>query len=223
MSFDNLAGGADTAWLSQGVPSMLLTGLAQTRGLDIVSTQRLREVVKQMGGTLETARRDQVAEIARRAGAGAIVVGGISKAGAEIRIDAQMEDLATGRILAAQSVRGTDLFLLVDQLTARIRDDVGFGDSGEIRRVSDISTVSLPAFRLYLQGVDEFLKYRWDDARSLLERAVEIDPSFADAYLHLAHVHFFLGRYALQEKYLRKAADHIATFSIAGVRAVGRG
>ena len=112
-------------------------------------------------------------------------------------------------ILAAQSVRGTDLFLLVDQLTATHSRRCRFGDSGEIRRISDISTLSLPAFRLYLQGVDEFSEYRWDDARSLLERAVEIDPSFADAYLHLAHVHFFLGRYALQEEYLRKAADHV--------------
>ncbi len=44
MPFDNLAGGQDTAWLSKGVPSMLLAGLAQTRGLDIVSGQRLQEV-----------------------------------------------------------------------------------------------------------------------------------------------------------------------------------
>ena len=51
MAFDNLAGGQDTAWLSQGIPSMLMTGLAQTRGLDIVSAQRLREAARQFGGT----------------------------------------------------------------------------------------------------------------------------------------------------------------------------
>ena len=55
MPFDNLAGGQDTAWLSKGVPSMLLTGLAQTRGLEIVSGQRLNEVIRQMGASsLET-------------------------------------------------------------------------------------------------------------------------------------------------------------------------
>ena len=43
ISFDNMAGTPETAWLSRGVPSMLLTGLAQTRGLDIVSGQRLQE------------------------------------------------------------------------------------------------------------------------------------------------------------------------------------
>ena len=51
---------------------MLLTGLAQTRGLDIVSGQRLHEVVKQTGrDSLETLDRSQIADVARRAGAGA--------------------------------------------------------------------------------------------------------------------------------------------------------
>jgi hypothetical protein len=39
----------DTAWLSSGVPSMLLTDLAQTEGLEIVSPQRLSDAARQMG------------------------------------------------------------------------------------------------------------------------------------------------------------------------------
>jgi TolB-like protein len=154
MSFDDMAGTPETAWLSRGVPSMLLTGLAQTRGLEIVSGQRLQDVTRQVGASsLEGLGRHQIAEVAQRAGAGAIVVGSISKAGSEIRIDAQLEDLASGRVLLAESVRGTDLFVLVDQLAARIRDGIGFRDAASIRRVSDISTTSLEAFRLYSQGM----------------------------------------------------------------------
>ncbi len=103
-------------------------------------------------GSLETLGRNEIAEVAQRAGAGAIVVGGISKAGSEIRIDAQLEDLASGRVLVAESVRGTDLFVLVDQLAARIRDGIGFRDATGIRKVSDVSTASLEAFQLYSQG-----------------------------------------------------------------------
>jgi tetratricopeptide (TPR) repeat protein len=209
MTFDNLAGSGDTAWLSQGVPSMLLTGLAQTRGLDIVSLPRLHEVARQMGGeNLESMRRDQFAELARRAGAGAIVVGGIARTGTEFRIDAQLEDLGTGRLLTAQSVRGSDVFLLVDQLAARMRGDLGLPVGAGIRQVAEISTTSLEAFRLYASGVDAFVNYRWDAAESALQRAVAIDNGFADAYLHLAHVNFFLGRPARQHEYLGKAAEH---------------
>jgi tetratricopeptide (TPR) repeat protein/predicted Ser/Thr protein kinase len=209
MPFDNLAGGQDAAWLSKGVPSMLLTGLAQTRGLDIVSGQRLQEVMRQMGtGSLETLRRNDIAEIARRAGAGAIVVGGIYRAGSEIRIDAQLEDLASGRVLAAESVRGTDLFVLVDQLAAQIRDGIGFRDAAGIRKVSDVSTTSLEAFQLYSQGVEALFATRMDDAEKLLERAVAIDPTFADAYLQLADASNFRGLLGLQREYLRKATEH---------------
>ena len=188
---------------------MLLTGLAQTRGLDIVSAQRLQEVVKQIGGqSLESLDRAQVPDVARRAGAGAVVVGSIFKAGNEIRIDAQLEDLSNGRVLVAESVRGTDVFALVDQLAARIRGGIGFHDATSIRRVSDVSTTSLEAFRLYSQAVDALFNSRMDDAEKLLERAVAIDPTFADAYVQLADASKFRGFLGLQREYLRKAAEH---------------
>jgi eukaryotic-like serine/threonine-protein kinase len=210
MPFDNLAGDQDLAWLSKGVPSMLLTGLAQTHGLDVVSGQRLQEVIRQMGASsLETLGRNATAEVAQRAGAGAIVVGGISRAGSEIRIDAQLEDLASGRVLVAESVRGTDLFVLVDQLAAQIRDGIGFRDATGIRKVSDVSTASLEAFQLYSQAMDALLNTRMDDAQNLLERAVAIDPTFADAYLQLADASNFRGLLGLQREHLRKAAEHV--------------
>src|SRR4029450_2580877 len=49
MSFDNVGATSETAWLSTGVPTMLLTGLAQTRGLEIISPQRLQESGAQVG------------------------------------------------------------------------------------------------------------------------------------------------------------------------------
>src|SRR5204862_2804403 len=142
------------------------------------------------------------AELARRAGAGVMVVGAIARSGTDIRIDAQLEDLSTGRILAARSVRGSDVFTLVDQLAARIRDDVGVRTADGIRQVADISTTSLDAYRLYTLGVQAFENYLWASAQPLLERAVALDPDFADAYLHLAHVNYFLERPALQQEYL---------------------
>ena len=156
MHFQN-AGAPDsnTAWLSSGVPNMLVTGLAQTRGLEIVSERRLLEALGQSSqANLSSLGRTQAADVARRAGAGAIVVGSIFHAGPEIRIDAQVEDLATGRVLGAQTVRGTDVFALVDQLAAEIRDVVGFGDSPDVRNVANVSSTSLEAYRLLLRRHD---------------------------------------------------------------------
>ena len=189
MNFENVAGAEDVAWMSRGVPNMLLTGLAQTRGLDIVSAQRLHEAIRQTGrDSLASLDQSQIADVARRAGAGAVVVGSIVKAGSEIRIDAQLEDLSSGRVLAADSVRGTDLFALVDQLAARIRDGVGLRDAASIRHVADVSTSSLEAYRFYSEGLTAYNNTRAADARALFEKAVTIDPTFAQAYFHLALV-----------------------------------
>jgi serine/threonine protein kinase/tetratricopeptide (TPR) repeat protein len=208
MNFEN-AGGQDVQWLTQGVPSMLITGLAQARGLDIVSTQRLHEAAKQRGlsdfASLEEA---QAGDIARQAGAGAIVTGTIYKAGPDVRIDARVEDLTTGRVLMAQSVRGSDVFALVDQLAMQIRSGVGLPDMAGIRSVADVSTASLDAFRLYTQGVDAWVNARDEDASRAFLAAVRIDPGFAEAYMHLASVAGFGGRPADRRVYLEKAAEH---------------
>jgi eukaryotic-like serine/threonine-protein kinase len=200
---------SDTAWLAGGVPSMLMTGLAQTRGLEVVSERRLLEALGQSGEiSLASLGREQAADVARRAGAGAIVVGTIFRAGSEIRIDAQVEDLANGRVLAARSVRGTDVFALVDQLSSDIRDVVGFGDAPEVRNVANVSSTSLEAYRLYSAGAEAGSNARYRDAEKLLKSAVAIDPGFAEAYLRLAGVAGATGDRNMHDEYFRLALEH---------------
>ena len=216
MGFEYVGGiqNQDNAWLSRGVPTMLLSGLAQTRGLDIVSSERLSEALKRRGGTsLASLDKSQAANVAREAGAGAVVFGSIFRAGADIRIDAQLEDLGSGRVLVAQSVRGTDLFALVDQLASRIRDGVGFRDAQDIRRLADVSTSSLEAYRLYSLAIDALENMRLDEAQKDLEDSVDFDPAFAEAYQQLAQVMELRLLPRRQGDYLRKAGEHAERLS----------
>ncbi len=209
MNFENVAGAEDLAWLSKGVPRMLVTGLAQTSGLYIVSAQHLDEAARKMGGTtVDVLSSAEFADIARRSGAGAVVSGTIMKAGEEVRVDVQLHDLSSGRVLAAETARGTDVFALADHLTARIRTAAGFSDSASIRSVADVSSSSLEAYRLYSEGVDACLNVRWADAQKLLEAAIEKDPRFAEAYLQLAVVASSRGSPVSRREYLRKAAEY---------------
>jgi non-specific serine/threonine protein kinase len=214
MPFENLGGGEEGSWLSKGVQSMLVTGLAQARGLHIVSVQRLSEVTRETSSRdLAALTRVQAADVARRAGARAAVVGSVMRDGSTIRIDAQVEDLESGRVLAATSVSGTNLFALADELAARIGDSAGIGGAGDLRPIADVSTRSLEAYRLYSQGVDAWADLRLDEARRLLEQAVAIDPMFAEAYLQLALTSGPAGRPAERNGYLRKAAERAERLS----------
>ena len=212
LNFESHGGGDDEEiqWLSRGLPNMLLTDLAQTPGLDVVSSQRVHEILKDIGQeNVESIDKSLVADIARRAGAGAVVVGSIFKLGDEIRIDVQVEDVATGRVLSAESVRGRDIFPLVDELTGRIRNSLDLGDEPADRPIAEVTTASLEAFQLYTGGAEASDNFRLVDARRLLEQAVEIDPSFAMAYFELAEATRTLGQASLSNEYLEKALEHL--------------
>ncbi len=142
-----------------------------------------------MGGTtIDVLSSAEFADVARRSGASAVVSGTIMKAGDEIRVDVQLHDLSSGRVTGRRDGRGTDVFAIADHLTTRIRTAAGFSDSAGVRRVADVSSSSLEAYRLYSEGVDACLNVRWDDALKLLDEAIAIDPGFAEAYLQLASV-----------------------------------
>jgi tetratricopeptide (TPR) repeat protein/tRNA A-37 threonylcarbamoyl transferase component Bud32 len=186
MEFESLTGDKELQWLARGLPSMLTTDLAQTPGLDVVSSQRLHEVLRQLGeDDLASLDPGRVAEIARRAGAGAIAVGSIIKAGKEVRIDVQLEDVASGRILVAHSVRGTDVFALADELSDRIRAGLDVGDRPAGRSLAEVTTTSLEAYRLYSEGLQALRNSRADDAQRLFRQAINLDPSFAMANYQL--------------------------------------
>jgi tetratricopeptide (TPR) repeat protein len=189
---------------------MLVTDLAQTPGLDVVSSQRIHEILKQVGQeNLESIDKSVVAEVARKAGAGAVVVGSIFKSGDEVRIDVQVEDVASGRVLSADSVRGDDVFPLVDELTGRIRASLNVGDQPAGRPIAEVTTPSLDAFQLYTEGYHAILNVRYGHARTLLEEAVKIDPSFAMAYYQLSFLAERRGDMAGSRDYVHKAYENL--------------
>ena len=210
MYFEDNTGSEEIRWLAKGLPNMLLTDLARTPGLDVVSRQRIQEILKQIGEEeLDTIDASLVLEIARRAGAGAVVGGSIYKLGDEIRIDVQVEDVGSGRILSAHSVRGDDVFPLVDELTGRIRASLNMADAPLERGIAEVTTANLEAYRHYSEGLEASRNFRWADAREHLERAVEIDPSFALAYFQLSRVSGLWADETVQEGYRQKVREHL--------------
>jgi eukaryotic-like serine/threonine-protein kinase len=210
MAFENPAGTEEIRWLTRGLPGMLVTGLAQTPGLDVVSSQRIDEVLKEMGqANTEALDKSRVLEVGRRTGAGALVAGSVFKIGSGIRIDAQVQDVGSGRLLSAHSVQGSDVLPLADDLTTRIRNSLNLAGAPSGRTIADVTSDSLEAYRLYSEGLQAFRDIRYPEARKLLEKAVEIDPGFASAYLELAAITVRLGDAAASEDHRRKTREHL--------------
>ena len=136
------------------------------------STQRIHEILTQMGQEdLDSVDKSMVSEVARKAGAGAVVLGSIFKSGDEIRIDVQVEDVSSGRVLSAESVRGDDVFPLVDELTGRIQAGLEVNAPTEARTLAEVTTSSLEAYQLYSDGTEAFNNARFSEARRLFEQS----------------------------------------------------
>jgi serine/threonine protein kinase/tetratricopeptide (TPR) repeat protein/TolB-like protein len=208
-AFNNPTGAADIAWLTNGLPGLLVTGLAQTPGLDVIGSGRIEEIGKALPAGSGAADKDRALEIGRQAGAGALVIGSVFKAANDIRIDVQVQDVASGRLLGAHTVQGANVFGLADDLTSRIRSTLNVSADGNARRIADVSSSSVEAYRLYNEGLEAFTNLRRPAARRLFEQAVAIDPQFASAYFQLTGVAAQLGDQAAAETYLRKAREHV--------------
>ena len=219
--FDNTTGDEQLDWLRTGIPEMVVTDLSQSADLEVVSTDRLYEILSDLRRADDRVlSQDVVRAVAERTGVTNVVVGSYLKAGSAIRINMRLQEAATGRIIASERVEGPDessLFRMVDDLTQRIRArfqslraDVastllakpGEGTVPLDRGISEVSTTSIEAFRYYAEGVDKHERGRSSDAIVLLEKAVAVDPKFAMAYAKLAVAHSNMGHVAERRKYL---------------------
>src|ERR1700727_511112 len=168
--FSNLSQDPSLSWLDSGLTDMLTTNLAQVKGLDVISTERVMGAVQRATKDGKSLDRAQAQEVARDAGADAYITGALLKIGpTELRLDVRAQDTGTGQILFSEKLEGQDLqsiFGMVDRLTA------------------SIASSFLPA---------SGRRYLTSDAVRELEEAVRLDPQFALAELRLADQYRLLG------------------------------
>ena len=205
------ASSPDVAWLGKGLPSMLITGLAQTPDIEVVGNERLGDAARQIGAsTLDGVERSKLAELARRAGARFILSGTIVQAGPDLRIDARVEDLSTGAVRVAETVRGPDALALADDLSARVRRGLDVKTApGTVRKVADVASASVEAYRAFTAAVEARANERNADARRHFGEAVRLDPEFALAYVHLAEVDRHEEMIRDSGRWLRMAAQRL--------------
>ncbi|HET9305958.1 MAG TPA: protein kinase [Candidatus Sulfotelmatobacter sp.] len=197
--FNNLSQDQSLNWLDSGLTDMLTTNLAQVKGLDVLSTERVMSAVQRAtkdGKALDPA---QAQSVAHDAGADAYITGALLKIGpTQLRLDVRAQDTSTGQILFSQKLEGQDvqsIFGMVDRLTESL--------AGSFLPVSDLpqktpeieqaSTSNVEAYRHYQLGVDYARRFLTTDAVREFEEAVRLDPQFALAYLRLSEAYFFLG------------------------------
>ena len=197
--FSNLSQDPALNWLDSGLTDMLTTNLAQVKGLEVLSTDRVLGAVRRVNsgnGPLDPA---QAQSVARDVGAQAYITGALLKIGpTQLRLDLRVQDTATGQILFSDKLEGRDLqsiFSLVDRLTDRIARNFLPAETlpAKAPAIEQTATSNVEAYHHYQMGVDYGRRFLVADAIRELKEAVRLDPQFALAYMSLASQYEFEG------------------------------
>jgi serine/threonine protein kinase/tetratricopeptide (TPR) repeat protein len=129
-----------------------------------------------------------------------VAEGNIQKMGSRIRVTVQVWGLRDFRVLHSAKVDGDigDLFTLQDQLADTVFDAL-IPRTREKSSQTAVPAARHPlAFELYMRAVDRsmhFNKIELMGAVEMLDRAIELDPAFADAWGMLANICCSLGNH----------------------------
>ncbi len=207
VGFENKTGDTVYNWMETGLPEILLTDLAQSKALHVISRERLLDYFSSDRNLAHS--HEEFVKAAKSLGAVRLLSGSFYKLGDKMRIDARLEDVATGQIVLAEKVVGDDPFRLVDSLTHKITVSMHVTNAGEgDRSVSAYVSSSPEAFKLYQMGMEKMGAQLYDSAIVLFQQAMKIDTSFALPLMRIAMCNVFRGRQQEGARYFALARKH---------------
>jgi len=198
MYFENLGDPVDSLRIGEIVTNLLITDLTESRYTNVVSSQRLYDILRQLGHEGERRiSRNVATQVAETAKARWMLLGTILSTEPEIVIASQIVEVATGDAISSQRIEGLPgerVFTVVDRLTSAVRDDLSLpveAEQEEDPLISEMTTDSPEAYRLYLEGKELFFRHHWSEAKTVLLQAIDIDSTFALAHHYLGIVDYW--------------------------------
>src|SRR5438876_9219968 len=188
LPFENLSEDKANAYFADGIQEEILTRLSRIGDLKVISrtsTQRFKS------------SPDNISQIAKQLGVANILEGTVQKAADQVRVNVQLIDAENDSHLWAERYdrKLTDIFAVESDIAEKIAEALQARLTGAARRaISAQPTKNTEAYQLYLKG-----RYHWrnfyapgyERVRDYFQQAVELDPSYAPAYVGLGGYHAF--------------------------------
>jgi TolB-like protein/tetratricopeptide (TPR) repeat protein len=204
LPFINMSSDTDQEYFSDGLADSLMNALAQVRDL---------KVIARTSSFAFKGKNQDIREIGRQLGVGAVLEGSVQKSGNRLRIITQLIHVQDGSHLWAKTFDRTDddIFAIQDEISAAVVTalQVTLGED-DAHRLARRATGDVQAFDLYLLGRHEFEKRdstALERAVTHFEQALAQDPDYALAYSGLADSWMLLSQQNYGNLPLREAGD----------------
>lgn len=173
----------------------LAVQLAQTPFLQLFSEQRIRETLQKMGRSPDELVTPEIGrEICERQGLKAVITGDITALGNHYVLTLEAISGPTGETLAREQIEAPakeQVLQSLSQAASNLRKTLGesLASVEKYSALLEATTTSLPALKAYTQGLKEHRSGRDRQAIPFFQRAVELDPNFANAWAYLGAVY----------------------------------
>jgi TolB-like protein/Tfp pilus assembly protein PilF len=185
LPFENRSDQEKDAFFVDGIHDDILTQLTKIGSIKVIA----RTSVEQFRGTKLTVR-----EIGEQLGVTTVLEGGVQRAGERVRVTVQLIDTATDAHVWAENydreLSAANIFAIQSEVATAIAAAMkAVLTASERANVNLLPTQNLPAWEAYQLGRQRLAKRTVKDlnaAREFFQRAIDLDPNFAQAHAGLA-------------------------------------
>jgi TolB-like protein/Flp pilus assembly protein TadD len=183
LPFLNLSGEKNNEYFSDGISEELLNKLAHLSGL---------RVAARTSSFYFKGKDEQIPLIAAQLGVRTILEGSVRKAGNKVRVTVQLINASDGYHLWSKNFDRElgDIFAIQDEIATQVVDALKVTLLGsEASRLSHHSTENIDAYNAYLLGRQRMAQRTsttLHEAVEYFDKAIDLDPAFALAYVGLA-------------------------------------
>jgi TolB-like protein/tetratricopeptide (TPR) repeat protein len=180
--FDNNTSDAQWTPLGRGLADMLITDLSRLDGLEVVERARINDLLAELqladSGFIDPAT---ASKMGKGLGAQFVLTGSFSTVSPQMRIDARVVEVETGRVLHSVSSTGaaTEFFLLEKEIANDIIAGLGVKPNArELAKLGRVQTESFDAFVAFSTGLVAIDRGALEEAQRALELALSHDDRF---------------------------------------------
>ena len=183
LAFNNMSGDPEQEYFSDGISEDIITDLSKLPELYVIARN---STFTYKGKPID------VKQLGRELGVRYVLEGSVRKAGNRVRVTGQLIDAANGaHIWADRFDRDlTDVFAVQDELTQEIIAALKVKLTPQQKdRLVRKGTIDIEAYNLFLRGREQMWLHTRSgnlEARTLLGRAIAINPDYAAAHAYVA-------------------------------------
>ena len=179
LPFTNMSGNPEQEYFADGMTEDIITGLSHLKWLFVIARNSTFAY---------KARAVDVRQIGQDLGVRYVLEGGVRVSGSRIRITGQLIEAASGRHIWAERYdrQLDDVFAVQDEITVSVVAAIEpnlYAEEGA--RIASQSPENISTWGLVVRSIGLISKLgrqENEEARSLLERAITIEPTYAKAH-----------------------------------------